>query len=179
MVNMAPDNHADMADAYKEYFDLLTATRDERTKYNQYFITLLFTDTLFAIFTALLGASSATVYANLVWLLLLATLCTAIGISFVWVCKLWTLGVVHSAETDVLEQLEKKLYGLGLINTFISKQERRAHKNFLTRFLWGANYWGMPVIFLIIFAIIFIVVAWNPSAFAVPANATQNVSLHL
>ena len=64
MVNMAPDNHADMADAYKEDFDLLTATRDERTKYNQYFITLLFTDTLFAIFTALLGASSATVYPN-------------------------------------------------------------------------------------------------------------------
>jgi len=83
-MNMADDNSdSNKIDAYGEYFDLWTKTRDERADYNTYFITLLFTNILFGILVAILGAAVVPYYPLLSWNLLLAALLSAIGISFV------------------------------------------------------------------------------------------------
>jgi hypothetical protein len=153
-------------EAYKEYFDLWTKTRGERTEYNKYFITLLFANTLFAIFAAILGASALRAYPKLTWKLLLAALLIAIGISFVWACKLWTLDVATNAQKHVLARMETSLFGSAMVTALTGQELSLAHKNSRSRFIWSANYWGLPVIFVIIFIVIFIAAIVNPPIFS-------------
>lgn len=163
---MADDNSdRNKIDAYKEYFDLWTKTRDARMSYNKYFITLLFTITLFGVSTAILGSSLPHRYPLLTWKLLLAALLIAIGISFLWACKLWTLDVAAHAQKHVLARMETSLFGSAMVTALTDEELSLALKNSGSRFIWSTNYWGLPLIFVIIFIVIFIAAILNPLIF--------------
>jgi ABC-type antimicrobial peptide transport system permease subunit len=185
---------------YTSYFGLWTKTRDERTEYNKYFLSLLFVDTLVGIFTALLGATVATAYTALTRTLLLVILAAAVIISAVWGCKLFTLNIVEGSLQSVLRAMEQKYelpvwemrfkmqlvpfwestektargrLGMGL---FQDRQHKEAHSHWWHHLMWWASYWALPLLFVIIFAILLYLFSVNPSLIPLPSSALQNVS---
>jgi hypothetical protein len=172
-------------DVYKTYFDLWIRTRDERTAYNKYFLTLLFIDTLVGVFTAVLGAAQATAFPDLTRTLLLVMLLTAVGISLVWFCKLFALNVVEDAQKDVLKLMEERLQiqefpeveatfstniktGVLGMELFLERQDANAHSNLFFSFLWWANLWLLPLLFIAAFAALSFYLYSNPSAIPLP-----------
>ena len=183
MAGEVPGNAAALSDTkaselYKEYFGLYTTALTERTDYNKYFITLLFTNTLFAIFTTLLGATQTTAYQSLARVMLLLALLTAVGISCIWVCKLWALDYVSDAqEARALEKLEQSLFGSTNVTiTSLRVSEMQSNLSFRKQVVWQASYWGFPVIFIVVFLIIFFALILWPGLFPSIVNATQNAS---
>jgi hypothetical protein len=177
---MSNDYLDTLTEEYKQYFNIYSQTRDERTSYNKYFITLLFTDTLFAIFSTLLAANQATQYPGFTRMLLLATLLTAIGISFVWACKLWALKVTGDAQEHAIYLIEGRLHqGAGIKETVVvSEVKKKRSERLGSNIIWHINYWGLPLIFIVVFLFLFVLVAVNPSLFVVPAHITPNASVN-
>jgi hypothetical protein len=171
------------ATLYKAYSDLYSQTRSERLEYNKYFITLLFTSTLFAIFTTIFGATAQSQYKLLALYVLIAVLFAAIGISIVWACKLWTESQVSAAQLNALAKLEQTLFGFAAICPLGSAQMEfdfgKGLRGWYRRGIWHFNYWALPVLFAVIFAFL-IGILWfgrNELFFSI-FNATQNASSH-
>jgi hypothetical protein len=103
------NNTNNTIEVYKEYFGFWTKTREERTAYNKYFLTLLFIDTLVAVFTAVLGTATITVMPGLTRTLLQGILIAGAVISLVWASKLFALNVTEISQQDVLKEIESKM----------------------------------------------------------------------
>jgi hypothetical protein len=91
---------------YSKYFDLWTHSNDERTEYNKFFITLLFTDTLVAVLASLAGgklASDAVAYTQGLTIIVFAA---AGAISFMWMLKLQILNERDNEQLRVLNEME-------------------------------------------------------------------------
>lgn len=92
---------------YKMFFDISVRSRDDRTGYNKYFLTLLFIQTLVAVFTAILGnVANLTGFTKM---LLTFVFAAASVISLAWFLKLWTLGRIIHAQQETLRHMERML----------------------------------------------------------------------
>ncbi len=198
-----------LIEAYKAYFDLWTKTRNERLDYNKYFLTLLFVDTLVAVFTAVLGATTSTAYPGLTRLLLLVMLAAAIAISLVWACKLFMLNIVEGSQQSVLKEMERRLFegeevdvkfctevfpfrkeerhakGILWMGLFQDRQKQEERTPAYRHSSWWASYWALPCIFFVAFIILFVWLLFvNPFTIPVPSppaplNVTLNGTLHI
>ena len=192
-------------EAYKAYFDLWTKTRDERTDNNKYFLSLLFADTLVAVFTAVLGATTATAFPDLTRTLLLVMLAAAVAISAIWACKLFALNIVEGSQQSVLKAMEEHLFPfpeqevtfymqklpwrkkkekrqltarLGM-ELFQNRQGSEESKPWYNHLLWWASYWALPLVFIAVFVVLFLYLLTHPSAIPLPSPAALlNVSVN-
>jgi hypothetical protein len=177
-------------ESYKTFFDFWTKTRAERTQYNQYFITLLFVNTLVAVFTAVIGlfstaltatATNATVVSNATLLaqniattsafslakwLLVAILITGAVISLIWLIKLWTLQLTTDSQEEVLQNMENGFLAPTFkgVSNFKSELNRcRGHGNGARRLLkqvWRTNYYILPLLFFAFYVFLSVYVSF-------------------
>jgi membrane-associated HD superfamily phosphohydrolase len=128
-------------------------TRDERTDYNKYFLSLLFISTLVAILTPLLTTTGIVALTRLVALLLVAILVAAIAISLVWALKLWVIWKVELSQRETLVIMEKALrLPFYVINgwTHVFNDSLSALDDELLDF----NYYILPWIMIAVFVVI-------------------------
>jgi hypothetical protein len=163
---------------YKPLWDWWLKTRDERTDWNKYFLSLLFVSTLVAILTPLLTTTGIVALTPLVILLLVAVLTGAIAISLVWALKLWVLWRVERSQRTTLRIMEKALklpFGTvkafnGILTESMSARSRR---------LLNVNYYGLPLIMAGIFILVLIAIGVSLHFGIIPFyNATANSTLN-
>lgn len=141
-------------DAYKMFFDVSVKSREERTALNQYFLSLLFIQTLVAVLTAILGQSIPQLTPYAITLLTFVFVAAAV-IAFAWFLKLWTLGKIIDAQQETLKDTENALhlpqvtaafwYHLSSA-TYSSRSLRRVHKG-----ICHVNYYVLPVALCVLF----------------------------
>jgi len=108
----APNTYsaADIVNLYSRYFDHWEHSRDERTQYNQFFIRLLFIETLVALLGAIISniKTSSGSYLTAGYPQLFAIIVFGIGavIAFIWVLKLQVMNHRDDEQLNVLKKME-------------------------------------------------------------------------
>lgn len=157
---------------YEKVFDFWTKTRDERTDYNKYFITLLFGDTLVAILGSALGFTTTTNATNLAVVLLIATFVGAFVISLVWWLKLSTLRLLAGFQLEILKEMENSFempcHAIQRFDEQTLDKIRKDHKGtFKNRAMISLNYDLLPKFFaLLYFVLILVLLVFGKSLFA-------------
>jgi len=141
---------------YKMFFDVSVKSREDRTGYNKYFLTLLFIQTLVAVLTIILGQSivSLTGYTKM---LLIFVYAAAAVISLSWALKLWSMERIIESQQATLMNLEKTLkLPFYMTRDFWDNIHARTYKSRTRRplikwLLCHINHYSLPILLFFVF----------------------------